>query len=336
MIALNNQLFWKNSKPNSSKSCWPIYLFFEKETKEFSRKMHEILIEKIENFPKSFLAHIDNRSLKINVKIDSHIVILDGQACNYINGNSDTRKCYICLKRGQEFSNQPLDQNCQNEYAVKSNLGIKPLHTTIRTFEKLLQIRYEKNFEVCGKIESKDVKKCLALKNKEILSREKKLIHQKFWDELKIDVDRPRQGFGSTTDGNCAKTAFANYSQTAKILEIDEELIKLLNKFIKLMYSCDTIRMEDFENLASKVKLQRSSCFPSKNLTPTLHLALDHGSSIIEKLHFMPGMFSEEGLEATHKIIRNTMIKFSRNNSRNEKLKDILKRLFFDAYISIE
>ena len=129
--------------------------------------MHKILIEKIENFPKSFLAHIDNRSLKINVKIDSHIVMLDGQACNHIYENSDTQKCYICSKRGQEFSNQPIDQNCQDEYAVKSNLGKKSLHTTIRTFEKPSRFVIRKILEFVTKQNQKE-EKSLALKNKEI------------------------------------------------------------------------------------------------------------------------------------------------------------------------
>ena len=51
--------------------------FFDKETKEFTWKMHKILIEKIENFPKSFRGQIDNHSLKINVKTNFHIVMLD-------------------------------------------------------------------------------------------------------------------------------------------------------------------------------------------------------------------------------------------------------------------
>ena len=74
---------------------------------------------------------------------------------------------------------------------------------------------------------------------------------------------------------------------------------------------------------------------PGESITPSIHIILDHGSKIIEKLHLMPGILTEEGLESTHKIIRDIKLNLSRNCSRQDKFLEIIKRLFFTAYIGI-
>ena len=65
---------------------------------------------------------------------------------------------------------------------------------------------------------------------------------------------------------------------------------------------------------------------PGESITPSIHISLDHGSKIIEI--FTEGIFTEEGLESTHKIMRDIKLNLLRNSPRQEKLFEIIKRLF--------
>ena len=71
-------------------------------------------------------------------------------------------------------------------------------------------------------------------KNNQIFSSNKKIVQEKIWNILRLDVDIPRQGFGTTTTENCAKNALENKKKTAKILEINKYLIENLNLLVKI------------------------------------------------------------------------------------------------------
>ena len=77
--------------------------------------------------------------------------------------------------------------------------------------------------------------------NKLIIQTRKQNIGIKFYNILKLDVDRTKPGFGSTNDGSMAKKFFENFSISANILMINEHLIKELKLFFKLCYSKDLV-----------------------------------------------------------------------------------------------
>ena len=62
--------------------------------------------------------------------------------------------------------------------------------------------------------------------DKENVARRKRNIQQGFRDRLGLNVDQPKQGYGSLNDGNTAWRFFENSEISASIMGINEELIK--------------------------------------------------------------------------------------------------------------
>ena len=50
-----------------------------------------------------------------------------------------------------------------------------------------------------------------------MLEKRKKTIQTRFFNELSLRVDFPKQGFGTTNDGNTARRFFENQSKSAEI-----------------------------------------------------------------------------------------------------------------------
>ena len=332
MLAINDILFWTNPKPNSEDSCFPIEFHIEKETFDLNRIIFAKTKLKLSEIPKYFETSIEGVTVSVELKVDPHFSMLDGQVSNHIYGNKDTQRCYICEKRLPEL------RECRHESedGLRCNLGIKSLHSTLRIFDKILEISYKRGIRICSKNTEKSLKLTIGLENKAIIAANKKSIHKKFWDNLGIDVDRPKQGFGTTTTGKCAKVALENFECTSKILKFDKGLLEKINKLGKFLYSCDPINLDEFSMLTEQIKHDWLKLIPGENITPTIHIILDHGPKIIENLFLMPGLFTEEGLESTHKKIREIKLNLSRNCSRKDKIFDILKRLFFNAYVAFD
>lgn len=93
---------------------------------------------------------------------------------------------------------------------------ISPLHCWIRCFECLLHISYRidiKKWQVISKTDKEKVK-----------SR-KEIIQLKLRKQMGLIVDIPKQGSGTTNDGNTARRFFENPGVISMITNIDENLI---------------------------------------------------------------------------------------------------------------
>lgn len=68
----------------------------------------------------------------------------------------------------------------------------------------------------------------------------------------------------------------------------------------------------------------------------SLHIALTHSPSIVRALKLPIGLFSEEPLEAMHKVVRSFRLNFSRKIDRLSANEDVFKRLLInsDVYLS--
>lgn len=330
-IRIDNEYAWINSAPNSSKSCRPLSIIIDKENPELTRKIHSETLQKIDEISSHDAVHFLGLGSDYSLSFDAKFVMLDGQAMNHIFANKDTLKCFVCGKRGKDLLDSNVVYTVQDQDKLKA--GMKPLHTMLRTFEKLLQIRYKKGLFMQKKNEVPEcVFQWMRDQNKLILKTNKLEVHQKFWNVLKLDVDRPRQGFGTTTDGNTARKAFEHFQETSKILEIDERILKSFNLLFSLMYSQEIVDLVQFRRCTKNILELWKDLLPGENITPSIHLIVMHGGDIIENLHKRPGMFTEEGLEANHKEIRKAKTSFSRLMSREENLRDTIKRIFFNFY----
>lgn len=94
--------------------------------------------------------------------------------------------------------------------------GLSPLHAWIRSYEYMLHISYRID------IRKWQIK---TAEDNAILSERKKCIQDRFRVETGLIVGIPKQGTGSTNDGNAARRFFANPGLSSKITGISEELI---------------------------------------------------------------------------------------------------------------
>ena len=137
------------------------------------------------------------------------LTMIDGNAANAICSISSQQVCNIC-------SASPKQMNfiaCGSIPTPTSNidnieLGLSPLHARIRCFECLLHISYRleiKKWQICGN------------DNKKVCGK-KRIIQNKFIEELGLRVDFPRQGgSGTSNDGNTARRAFKHFDLFSSI-----------------------------------------------------------------------------------------------------------------------
>ena len=83
-----------------------------------------------------------------------------------------------------------------------------------------------------------------------MVDAKKKHIQKQFMEETGLLVDQPKQGFGSTNDGNTARRFFQNYTTSAKITGIDEALIKRFYIILQTICCGFSINTEKFEKYA--------------------------------------------------------------------------------------
>ena len=69
----------------------------------------------------------------------------------------------------------------------------------------------------------------MVMTTKKFVEKKKRIIQNKFIEELGLRVDFPRQGgSGTSNDGNTARRAFKHFDLFSSITGIDKELIERL------------------------------------------------------------------------------------------------------------
>jgi hypothetical protein len=82
---------------------------------------------------------------------------------------------------------------------------------------------------------------------KTILKPTKKNVQQGFKERLGLIIDQPKQGYGSSNDGNTARRFFSNYSISAEITGVDEELIRRIYIILQAMSCGFQIDVQKFQ-----------------------------------------------------------------------------------------
>lgn len=103
-------------------------------------------------------------------------------------------------------------------YEDHLHVSISSLHAWIRFIECLLHLSYKLNIKTWQ----------AQGDNKKVVEIQKKNIQKEFRLKLGILVYEPKQGYGSTNDGNTARRYFQNFSVSAQITGIDENLIQCI------------------------------------------------------------------------------------------------------------
>lgn len=83
-----------------------------------------------------------------------------------------------------------------------------------------------------------------------------------------------KPGYGTSNDGNTARAFFYNYSQTAKITKLDENLIHRFGTLLAAIASGYEIDTGKFEKFCHETRLIYLNLYPWYNMPPTVHKIL--------------------------------------------------------------
>lgn len=161
--------------------------------------------------------------------------MIDGKICSTLT-NQSGQNCHICgatpklMNNLKEVQGRPVDEESHS-------LGVSSLHAWIKCFECLLHIAYKLN------IKTWQIKKA----DKSQTDRRKKEIRDRFRREISLLVDIPKQGFGTTNNGNTVRRFFSNPEVAANITGINQFLIKRFDTVLRTISCGYAVNVEAFQ-----------------------------------------------------------------------------------------
>lgn len=164
-----------------------------------------------------------------------------------------------------------------------------------------------------------------------IMKNRKIKIQNEFRERLGLLVDFPKQGFGSSNDGNTARRFFKNYDISAEITGIDKNLIIRFYIILQCLSSGYNINFIKFGNYCWETAEMYVQLYNWYYMPPSVHKILCHGSSIAKSFMIPIGQLSEEAQEAKNKDIKNFREYHSRKTSRIDTNTDIFNRLLLSS-----
>ena len=309
-----NLIVWKNPRPSSPRFCRPIRVQFTKETIQLTLAEQQYVNEQIESL-KAFCTCVNGT--EVIVKYQLFFTMIDAKVCNSVTGTSSAMRCYLCGATSKQFNNIELMKSKKVDTS-KLGLGCSTLHAWIRFLETLLHIGYKL-----------DTQNWQSRKNvdKELVKKRKSVIQNAFKKELSLNVDKPKAGFESSNDGNTARRFFENASVSAKILGVDECLLRKCHVILQVMSSGYAVNVSCFQQYCLETAELFVALYPWYCMPTTVHKVLIHGPSIVEWAPLPIGQMSEDAQEARNKDIKNIRENFSRKSSREKTMTDIFNRL---------
>jgi hypothetical protein len=154
-----------------------------------------------------------NAGKALSAKYTLLMTMINGEVASAIT-NTASQTCHLCGTKPSQMNNieDVVDLNV-NEGSLQ--YGISVLHPWIHMFGCLLHIAYRL-----------EVKQWQVKKNeKHLVEKGKKKIQEKFRQCLGLIVGLPKQGGGTSNDGNTAHTFFKNPRTSSVIRGISEEII---------------------------------------------------------------------------------------------------------------
>jgi len=318
----SGELLWKNDRPGSTLYCRPIKFVFLKESPNLVKQEENEISGKIDNVME---CNVPVGDYILQTSFEFHFTMVDGSVCNILSDTNSTATCYICGALPSEMNTEKVSQKAPNKQYYR--FGLSTLHLWIRLFECLLHIAYRLSFKRW---------RAMGKENKDLLAQEKKRIQSEFKLKMGLIVDQPKQGFGSSNDGNTARRFFSDPKLSSEITKIEQALIEKLSLVIRVIASGLEIRVEMFRSLLCETKdlyLKHYSWF---YMPCTLHKLLFHGVEIMQYFDVPIGQMTEEALEASHKVFRRTRLHHARKTSRIFNCQDVMNHMLLmsDPFIS--
>lgn len=154
--------------------------------------------------------------------------------------------------------------------------------------------------------------------------------------KLGIIVDVPRQGSGTSNDGNTARTFFKNPQIVAEATKVDEMVIRKCSILLQVLTSGRAIDENKFETFAISLAELFVEKYGWYYMPSSVHKVLLHGSDIIKSACLPIGQLSEEASESRNKDFKRFRQLYSRKCSRSATNEDILHSLLIssDPYLT--
>lgn len=313
-----HKIIWQNLSPSSPRYCRPIRIQFVRESTEVCKQEQSRIETELKNIDG---LTFEIREFVLYVRFILLLAMIDGKVRNALTNNKSTQRCYICQYTQKDFNdlNLILAKKCDS---TLYNFSLPVLHARIRCFEFFLSLAYKLPVKV-WRSRSQDEKLLIA--------ENKKRIQQEFKSHLGLIIDQPKQGYGSSNDGNTARCFFENAEITCKITRIDIDVIKRFSVILEVISSYHSINIENFRNYALETARLLTEKFSWYCMTPTVHLILLHGADIIKSGLVPVGQLSEEAAESRNKDLKQYRSKFARKTSRKANNEDVLKRLLLSS-----
>ena len=140
-------------------------------------------------------------------------------------------------------------------------------------------------------------------------------------------VDIPKQGYGSSNDGNTARRFFENSRVSASITRIDQNLIDKFHVILQVISCGFDINVVKFEKYGLSTARRFVELYPWYYMPTSMHKILIHGSQIIESSLLPIRQMSEEAQKSCNKFIKKFRRDFSRKCSRTKTMEDVICRL---------
>lgn len=317
----SKKIVWENPRSSSPKFCRIIKFLYKKETQALIKRECEAVESQIQEL---VLTIVELDEMTISIKHELILSMIDGKVCNVLSENKSTQTCFICKATSKEMNSQVITREPN---PAMYRFGISSLHAYIRTMECLLNITYRMNicqWQVRGQ------------ENKDIFKKKKEEVKAKF-KEVGLIIDKVKPGFGTSNDGNTARTFFHEYKETARITELDETLLSRLGTILAAIASGYDIDPGKFNTYCSETRDLYISLYSWYNMPATLHKILVHGADIMRHSVIPIGQMSEEASEAKNKEIRKVRLGHTLKTSRARTNFDLIKYMLVssDPYISL-
>lgn len=315
--------YWVNPRSSSTRLCRPIKFQFAKETESVIREEVRRVEKEISNLKRTEVV-VKNRSFFF--EFEMIFCMVDGKVLQVMNDTSWMSQCSICKAKPKEMNDLDL---MRSKAAISAYASMSPLHARIKFMECLLKISYVLPIVIRWNDSDSNEKykwgKKLTVEQAALKKATKEEIQSKFEKKLGLHIDKVRQNFGNSNDGNTSRRFFANPSETAEILKVDEELIGRFRTILDTINCTHQINVEEFERYTSETAQLYVSLYPWYPMNNTVHKVLLHGTKMISDATFPIGMLSEEAQEAENKIYRHIRLHHTRKCSRTATNEDLMK-----------
>lgn len=310
----DNIIIWHNPRPSSPRFCRPLKLEFVHETAEVT--VNEV--RRVENEIRNLVSTVYN-----GFKITHRLIfsMIDGKVCNAVTSTKSSQKCYLCSLTSKNFNDlEKVRQTKINEETTR--FGLSTLHAWIRIFENILHLSYKLG-----------IRKWQARypDEKQQVAEQKTKIQKEFKIRLGLVVDRPKQSYGNSNDGNTARRFFENSVISSEITGININLINRCHVILQAISCGHSINVKQFQAYTSETANLYVNLYQWYPMSTTMHKILMHSATVTESCIVPIGMLSEEAQEARNKHVRNYREHFARKSSRKRNMEDVIKRLLVSS-----